>query len=47
MTEDVRRVGQYKEGEQVAPSAQELASRLFATVYMGTINSSSETRNRC
>lgn len=27
-------------------SAQELASRIFTTVYMGTVNSSRETRDR-
>jgi hypothetical protein len=30
----------------VAPTAHEFASRIFATVYMGTVNSSKETRNR-
>ena len=39
------RVGQYKEGEKVG-SAQELAHRIFTTVYMGTVNSGSETKDR-
>ena len=45
MAEDMRRVGRYGEGE--APrSAQALAGRLLATVYMGTANSSGATRAR-
>mmetsp|Transcript_23328 Transcript_23328/g.59695 ORF Transcript_23328/g.59695 Transcript_23328/m.59695 type:complete len:726 (-) Transcript_23328:433-2610(-) len=43
---DAARIGQYAEGEPVAPSAQEFAGRLFTTVYMGTVNSSRETRER-
>ncbi len=39
------RVGQYKEGEKIG-SAQELASRIFTTVYMGTVNSGSATKDR-
>jgi hypothetical protein len=31
---------------QVPASANELASRLFSTVYLGTVNSSNETRIR-
>lgn len=42
---DARRVGQYKEGEKIG-TAQELANRIFTTVYMGTVNSGSETKNR-
>lgn len=42
---DARRIGQYQSGEEVS-SAQELAHRLFHTVYMGTENSSKETRAR-
>lgn len=42
---DMQRVGRYGEGE--APrSAQALAGRLLATVYMGTANSSGATRAR-
>jgi len=39
------RVGQYSEGEQVG-SAKEFAGRVFTTAYMGTQNSSAETRRR-
>ena len=39
------RVGQYTEGEQVG-SASEFAGRVFTTAYMGTENSSAETRQR-
>ena len=42
---DARRIGQYKEGEEVG-DARELAGRIFSTVFMGTVNSSRETRNR-
>lgn len=42
---DARRIGQYKEGETI--EVQDLANRLFHTVYMGTENSSSDTRSRC
>eukprot|EP00192_Tetraselmis_astigmatica_P007759 CAMPEP_0117672142 /NCGR_PEP_ID=MMETSP0804-20121206/13736_1 /TAXON_ID=1074897 /ORGANISM="Tetraselmis astigmatica, Strain CCMP880" /LENGTH=695 /DNA_ID=CAMNT_0005480703 /DNA_START=32 /DNA_END=2119 /DNA_ORIENTATION=- len=42
---DARRIGQYSEDEAV-DSPQELANRLFVTVYMGTVNSSDETKNR-
>jgi NAD+ synthase (glutamine-hydrolysing) len=42
---DARRIGQYSPGEAVGDAA-ELAGRLFHTVYMGTVNSSAETRNR-
>lgn len=38
-------MGQYKEGEKVG-SAQELAHRIFTTVYMGTVNSGSATKDR-
>ena len=38
-------MGQYKEGEKVG-SAQELANRIFTTVYMGTVNSGSATKDR-
>lgn len=39
------RVGQYKEGEQVG-NAEEFAHRIFTTVYMGTVNSGSATKDR-
>ncbi|CAG9462919.1 unnamed protein product [Pedinophyceae sp. YPF-701] len=42
---DARRIGQYADGEAV-DDARELARRVFVTVYMGTENSSAETRNR-
>jgi NAD+ synthase (glutamine-hydrolysing) len=42
---DARRIGQYAPGEAVQGAA-ELAGRLFHTTYMGTVNSSAETRNR-
>lgn len=41
---DARRIGQYKQGEPV--SAHDLANRLFHTVFMGTVNSSADTRSR-
>lgn len=41
---DARRIGQYKEGEAV--TAHDLASRIFHTVFMGTVNSSTSTRTR-
>ena len=45
VAEDMRLVARYGEGE--APrSAQDLAGRLLATVYMGTANSSGATRAR-
>ena len=42
---DALRIGQYTEGLGPA-NAKELAGRLFVTVYMGSINSSNETRTR-
>lgn len=39
------RIGQYAEGESLTTAA-EFSSRVLATVYMGTVNSSSETRQR-
>ena len=45
VTADIRRVGQYGDGEEL-PSAQALAGRLLSTVYMGTVNSSDATRSR-
>ncbi len=42
---DALRIGQYRDGEQVA-SAQELADRVLHTVYMGTQNSSKSTEDR-
>ena len=39
------RVGQYKEGEKVG-SPEEFAHRIFTTVYMGTVNSGSATKDR-
>jgi hypothetical protein len=42
---DARRIGRYGEGEAVS-DARELAGRLFTTVYMGSENSSKETRDR-
>ena len=44
--QDARRIAQYSEGERV-DDAKALAGRLFTTVYMGTVNSSKETRDRC
>jgi NAD+ synthase (glutamine-hydrolysing) len=43
---DARRIGKYGDAETVT-DPQELASRLFTTVYMGSANSSKETRDRC
>ena len=42
--EDARRIGQYQAGEEV--TAHDLAHRLFHTVFMGTVNSSADTRSR-
>ncbi|KAM3346793.1 hypothetical protein ACQJBY_021021 [Aegilops geniculata] len=42
---DAMRIGQYKDGEFPTDS-RELAKRLFYTVYMGTENSSEDTRSR-
>lgn len=42
---DARRIGQYKPDEPV-DDAHGLAGRLFHTCYMGTTNSSAQTRNR-
>lgn len=41
---DALRIGQYKEGETV--EVQDLATRLFHSVFMGTENSSGDTRSR-
>jgi NAD+ synthase (glutamine-hydrolysing) len=41
---DALRVGQYKEGETI--EVQDLANRLFHSVFMGTENSSGDTRSR-
>lgn len=41
---DALRIGQYKAGETV--EVQDLAGRLFHTVFMGTENSSGDTRSR-
>lgn len=41
---DAHRVGQYQAGEAV--EAADLANRLFHTVFMGTVNSSNDTRSR-
>lgn len=43
--EDVRRVARYGEDE-LPTSARELCSRIFFTFYLGSKNSSDETRNR-
>jgi len=43
--EDARRIGGYSEGESPA-GADEFASRIFHTMYMGSENSSKETRSR-
>ena len=43
--EDAKRVGQYSPSERVE-SPQQLAGRLLTTVYMGTVNSSKETKDR-
>lgn len=45
VTADVRRVAGYGAGEGPA-DARELAGRLLSCVYMGTVNSSKETRER-
>lgn len=42
---DARRVGQFSASESVG-TAHELAGRLLTTVYMGTVNSGKETRDR-
>jgi NAD+ synthase (glutamine-hydrolysing) len=42
---DARRIGSFADGVAIT-NAQELASRLFVTVYMGSINSSADTRCR-
>lgn len=42
---DALRIGQYSSPEKVL-SAQQLAGRLLTTVYMGTVNSSQETKDR-
>jgi NAD+ synthase (glutamine-hydrolysing) len=42
---DARRIGQYGP-EEVVDDAQKLANRIFCTAYMGTVNSSAETRSR-
>jgi len=42
---DVRRIGGY-DGEALPTTAAELASRVLTTVYMGSENSSAETRER-
>lgn len=42
---DARRVGRYPEAGAV-DDARELAGRLLTTVYMGSQNSSKETRDR-
>ncbi|KAF5843733.1 glutamine-dependent NAD(+) synthetase [Dunaliella salina] len=44
--QDARRIGQYSPEEPIASTSQEFASRVFVTVYMGTVNSSQETRDR-
>lgn len=44
---DLRRICNEKDGSQWVPTtAQEICNRLFVTCYMGTKNSSAETRNR-
>lgn len=45
MQADVRRIGGY-DGEALPTTAAELASRVLTTVYMGSENSSAETRER-
>lgn len=45
MLSDARRVGGYGP-EEVVSDARDLASRIFVTVYMGTENSSAETKER-
>ncbi|KAF6262108.1 glutamine-dependent NAD(+) synthetase with GAT domain-containing protein [Scenedesmus sp. NREL 46B-D3] len=42
---DARRMGQYAAGQAV-DDPTDLASRLFHTTYMGTVNSSADTRSR-
>ena len=43
--EDAKQVGQYPPSERVE-SPEQLAGRLLTTVYMGTVNSSQETKDR-
>ncbi|GFR45622.1 hypothetical protein Agub_g7029, partial [Astrephomene gubernaculifera] len=43
---DVRRVAGYPEGSPLPSDPRELAGRLLHCVYMGTVNSSKETRER-
>ncbi len=43
--EDARRVGQYSASESVS-TGEDLAGRLLTTVFMGTVNSSKETKDR-
>lgn len=42
---DARRVGKYSPDE-IVDDSKDLANRLFVTVYLGTENSSDETRSR-
>ncbi len=42
---EAKRIGQYGPNEAV-DDAQKLANRIFATTYMGTVNSSLDTRAR-
>jgi NAD+ synthase (glutamine-hydrolysing) len=45
--DDVRRIAGEPEGSTWVPrDAQEISNRLFVTCYMGTQNSSAETRDR-
>lgn len=45
MVADARRIGEYSEGEPLG-NPSDFLGRIFTTVYMGTVNSSSETRQR-
>lgn len=42
---DARRIGKYSP-EEAVNDPQDLANRIFVTVYLGTVNSSEETRSR-
>uniref|UniRef100_A0A061S1R4 Glutamine-dependent NAD(+) synthetase n=2 Tax=Tetraselmis sp. GSL018 TaxID=582737 RepID=A0A061S1R4_9CHLO len=42
---DARRIGQYGDSDSI-DDPRELANRIFVTVYMGTVNSSTETQER-
>ena len=43
---EAQRIGQYGSTD-VIDDPRDLANRIFCTAYMGTVNSSTETRARC